>query len=45
MTLMGLPQSRRHDHYIHLLPDTSPMAVRPYRHLQLVKDELERQCH
>jgi len=37
----GLPPPRRHDHRIHLLPDTAPVAVRPYRYPQLLKDELE----
>lgn len=40
----GLPPPRRHDHRIHLLPGTAPVAVRPYRYLQLLKDEIERQC-
>jgi hypothetical protein len=40
----GLPPARRHDHHIHLLPDTAPVAVRPYRYPQLLKDEIERQC-
>ncbi|WVZ58543.1 LOW QUALITY PROTEIN: hypothetical protein U9M48_008809, partial [Paspalum notatum var. saurae] len=34
----------RQDHRIHLLPDTAPVAVRPYRYPQLLKDEIERQC-
>jgi hypothetical protein len=42
--LTGLPPPRRHNHRIHLLPGTAPVAVRPYRYPQLVKDELERQC-
>jgi hypothetical protein len=41
----GLPPPRRYNHRIHLLPDTAPVAVRPYRYPQLVKDELECQCH
>jgi hypothetical protein len=41
----GLLPSRRHNHHIHLLHDTPPIAVRPYRYPQLVKDELERQFH
>jgi hypothetical protein len=41
----GLPPPRRHNHCIHLLPDTTPVAVWPYRYPQLVKDELEHQCH
>jgi hypothetical protein len=40
----GLPPVRVYDHRIHLLPDTAPVAVRPYRYPQLQKDELERQC-
>jgi hypothetical protein len=40
----GLPPPRRHDHRIRLLPGTAPVAVRPYRYPQLLKDELERQC-
>ena len=40
----GLPPPRRHDHRIHLLPDTVPVAVHPYRYSQLLKDELEKQC-
>jgi hypothetical protein len=43
-TPTGLPLPRRHNHRIHLLLDTAPMAIRPYRYPQLVKDELECQC-
>ena len=39
-----LPPSRSFDHHIHLLPGTAPVAVRPYRYPQLLKDEIERQC-
>nr|XP_051214860.1 uncharacterized protein LOC127332582 [Lolium perenne] len=39
----GLPPSRPCDHRIHLLPNTAPIAVRPYQYPQLQKDELERQ--
>jgi hypothetical protein len=39
-----LPPPRRHNHRIHLLPDTALVAVRPYSYPQLVKDELEHQC-
>ncbi|WVZ58041.1 hypothetical protein U9M48_008353 [Paspalum notatum var. saurae] len=39
----GLPPARDCDHRIHLLPGTTPVAVRPYRYLALHKDELERQ--
>jgi hypothetical protein len=38
-----LPPPRRHDHHIHLLPGTTPVAVRPYCYPQLLKDEIERQ--
>jgi hypothetical protein len=40
-TLVGLPPPRRHNHRIHLLSDTAPVAVHPYRYPQLIKDELE----
>lgn len=40
----GLPPPRRQDHRIHLLPGMAPVAVRPYRYPQLLKDEIERQC-
>jgi hypothetical protein len=40
----GLPPSRRHDHRIHLLPGTAPVAVRSYRYPQLLKNEIEHQC-
>ncbi|XP_071678058.1 uncharacterized protein [Lolium perenne] len=40
----GLPPTQVYDHWIHLAPDTAPVAVRPYRYPQLQKDELERQC-
>jgi hypothetical protein len=43
-TPVGLPPPHRHNHRIHLLPDTAPVMVRLYRYPQLVKDELERQC-
>ncbi|WVZ76926.1 hypothetical protein U9M48_024844 [Paspalum notatum var. saurae] len=39
-----LPPVRSHDHRIHLLPRAAPVAVRPYRYPQLLKDEIERQC-
>jgi hypothetical protein len=45
VTPTGLPPPRQFNHRIHLLPDTPPIAVCPYRYPQLVKDELERQCH
>ena len=37
----GLPSARCCDHRIHLLLNTAPVAVRPYRYPQLQKDELE----
>lgn len=40
----GLPPQRSCDHRIHLLPNTPPVAVRPYRYPQMQKDELETQC-
>jgi hypothetical protein len=40
----GLPLARPYDHRIHLLPSIAPVAVCPYRYLQLQKDELERRC-
>jgi len=40
----GLPPKRQLDYRIHLLPDTAPVAVRPYHYPQLLKDEIERQC-
>ena len=40
----GLPPQRHLDHRIHLAPDTAPIAVRPYRYPQLLKDEMKRQC-
>jgi hypothetical protein len=39
----GLPPPRQHNHIIHLLPDTTPIVVCPYRYPQLVKDELKKQ--
>jgi hypothetical protein len=38
----GLLPQRRHDHCIHLLQGTAPVAVRPCRYPQLLKDEVER---
>lgn len=39
-----LPHPRCHNHRIHLLLDTAPVAVRPYHYPQIVKDEVEEQC-
>jgi hypothetical protein len=41
-TPTGLPPPRQFSHWIHLLPGTPPVVVRPYRYPQLLKDELER---
>ena len=43
-TPAGLPLGRPDDHWIHLLPNSAPVAVRLYRYPQLQKDELEAQC-
>jgi hypothetical protein len=40
----GLPPAKHFDHRIHLLLETTPVAVRPYRYPQLLKDEIEKQC-
>jgi hypothetical protein len=40
----SLPPPCPFDHRIHLLPSTPPIAVRPYRYPQLLKDEIEKQC-
>jgi hypothetical protein len=40
----GLPLVHRHDHRIRLLSGMAPVAIRPYRYPQLLKDEIERQC-
>jgi hypothetical protein len=42
-TPCSLPPPRRKDHRIFLLPGTTPVAVRPYRYPQLLKDEVQRQ--
>jgi hypothetical protein len=36
-----LPPPCRYNHHIHLLLETVPVLVQPYRYPQLVKDELE----
>ncbi|XP_039820334.1 uncharacterized protein LOC120682466 [Panicum virgatum] len=41
---ISLPPQRPCDHRIHLLPDSQPAKVRPYRYPQMQKDELESQC-
>jgi len=38
----GLPPSKVHDHAIHLLPNTAPIKVRPYKYPHCQKDEIER---
>jgi hypothetical protein len=40
----GLPLARQYDHRIHLPLGTEPVVIRPYRYLQLQKDELKWQC-
>ena len=37
-----LPPQKSHDHSIPLLPRTSPISVRPYRHLYYQKDKIEK---
>jgi hypothetical protein len=39
----SLPPPRSHDHRIHLLPDASPVNVRPYRYPYYQKAEIEKQ--
>ncbi|KAJ4758083.1 polyprotein [Rhynchospora pubera] len=39
-----LPPSRAFDHRISLLPNSTPVAVRPYRYPHMQKDEIEKQC-
>jgi hypothetical protein len=41
--ITGLPL-HHHNPMIHLLPNTTSIAVQPYRYPQLVKGELKRQC-
>lgn len=40
----GLPPVRDYFDRIQLLPETAPVAVRPYRYSARHKDKLERQC-
>ncbi|KAJ4778469.1 polyprotein [Rhynchospora pubera] len=40
----GLPPTRTFDHKIPLLPNSAPVAVRPYRYPHVQKDEIEHQC-
>jgi hypothetical protein len=37
------PPAREFDHAIPLIPEASPVQVRPYRYLPAVKDKIERQ--
>ncbi|XP_047943092.1 uncharacterized protein LOC125189916 [Salvia hispanica] len=39
----GMPPARQFDHRIHLLPNTKPVNVRPYRYLYIQKNEIEHQ--
>jgi hypothetical protein len=39
----SLPPPRPHDHRIHLIPDSSPVNVRPYRYPYYQKAEIEKQ--
>ena len=39
----GMPPSRPFDHRIHLLPNTKPVNVRPYRYPYFQKAEIEKQ--
>ena len=41
--LMNLPPSRATDHSINLLPNSTPVNVRPYRYPYFQKQEIERQ--
>lgn len=43
MVPSGMPPSRPFDHHIHLLPNTKPVNVRPYRYPYFQKNEIERQ--
>ncbi|KAL4297899.1 hypothetical protein GQ457_12G009870 [Hibiscus cannabinus] len=39
----GLPPTRTNDHAIHLVSETKPISVRPYRYPHFQKGEIERQ--
>ena len=39
----GMPPKRQFDHKIHLLPESKPVNVRPYRYPYFQKTEIERQ--
>jgi hypothetical protein len=41
---MGLPLAQNRMHRIHLLPRTTPIAVRSYCYAHVEKEELEKQC-
>ncbi|GJV00618.1 putative mitochondrial protein [Tanacetum coccineum] len=38
----GLPPTRAHEHAINLREGTTPVSIRPYRYLQVQKDEIEK---
>jgi hypothetical protein len=38
----GIPPTRNHDHYIHLIPGSVPPNSRPYRYPYTQKSEIER---
>jgi hypothetical protein len=40
----GMPPARPRNHHIRLLPETLPVAVRPYRYAHAQKAKLESQC-
>ncbi|GKG37160.1 hypothetical protein Tco_0447333, partial [Tanacetum coccineum] len=40
-TPTSLPPKRKQDHRIPLLPDTSPINIRPYKHPSNQKDDVE----
>ncbi|XP_077218748.1 uncharacterized protein LOC143852956 [Tasmannia lanceolata] len=41
-TPQGLPPSRDQDHFIHLLPGSQPVNVKPYRYPHFQKSEIEK---